>query len=66
MLYCIAVDISRLTVKLLSEELKCVKDWYVFGVALGIPVSELDCIKSRKPFALIRWRAGRSRCTVYG
>ena len=46
---CIAVDISRLTVKLLSEELKNVNDWYVFGVALGIPVSELDNIKVEKP-----------------
>ena len=36
--------------KLLSEELKNVYDWYVFGVALGIPVSKLDCIKSQKPF----------------
>ena len=54
---CIAVDISRLTVKLLSEELKCVNDWYVFGVALGIPVSELDCIKSRKPFDTVEsWK----------
>ena len=37
--------------KLLSEELKNVNDWYVFGVALGIPVSELDCIKVQQPYA---------------
>ena len=36
--------------KLLSEELKNVSDWYVFGVALGILVSELDCIKVQKPY----------------
>ena len=34
----------------LSEELKNVYDWYVFGVALGIPVSELDCIKVQQPY----------------
>ena len=44
------VDISRLTVKLLSEELRNVTDWYVFGVALGIPVRELDYIKVQQPY----------------
>ena len=33
------------TVELLVKELKDVTNWYVFGVALGIPVSKLDSIK---------------------
>ena len=33
------------TVELLVKELKDVTNWYVFGVALGIPVSKLDRIK---------------------
>ena len=34
------------TVELLVKELTKVTKWYVFGVALGVPVSELDCIES--------------------
>ena len=38
------VDIP-LSVELLVKELKNVTNWREFGVALGIPVSKLDCIK---------------------
>ena len=35
----------RPTVELLANELKDVTNWYEFGVALGIPLSNLDCIE---------------------
>ena len=41
----LSVDIPP-TVELLVKELNIVTDWYVFGVALGVPVSTLNCIKS--------------------
>ena len=43
------VDIPLPTVHLLVKELKEVKSWYMFGVALDIPVSELKAIRSSNP-----------------
>ena len=40
----LSVD-TPLSVELLVKELKDVTNWYVFGVSLGIPISQLDTIK---------------------
>ena len=37
---------TLLTVQLVIKELKTLDDWFVFGVALGVPVSELRKIES--------------------
>ena len=42
-------DIPPPTVHLLIKELKEVKDWYLFGVVLGIPVRQLQVIQLSKP-----------------
>ena len=49
-------DIPPPTVHLLVKELKEVKSWYMFGVALDIPVSQLDAIQSSNPHSEVeRW-----------
>ena len=49
-------DISPPSVHLLVKELKEVKDWYVFGVALDIPVRQLNAIQSSNPHGGVeRW-----------
>ena len=51
-------DIPLPTVHLLVKELKEVKSWYMFGVALDIPVSELKAIQSSNPQdGVERWLA---------
>ena len=50
------VDIPPPTVHLLVKELKEVVDWYMFGVALAIPVSQLNAIQSSNPqHGVERW-----------
>ena len=50
------VDIPPPTVHLLIKELKEVVDWYMFGVALAIPVSQLNAIQSSNPqHGVERW-----------
>ena len=49
-------DIPLPTVQLLFKELKEVKGWYVFGVALAIPVRKLNEIQSSNPHdGVERW-----------
>ena len=51
-------DIPPPTVHLLVKELKGVKSWYMFGVALDIPVNELNAIQSSNPQnGVERWLA---------
>lgn len=43
---------------MLVKELKEVNDWYMFGVALDIPVSQLNAIQSSNPHSGVeRWLA---------
>ena len=49
-------DIPVPTVQLLIKELNDVDDWYMFGVILGVPVSQLKKIKSSNPHGGVeRW-----------
>ena len=49
-------DIPPPSVHLLVKELKEVKDWYMFGVALATPVRKLNAIQSSNPHGGVdRW-----------
>ena len=46
---CVCVDVPPPTLEQLLTELKKLDDWFVFGMMLNVPVSELRKIESSNP-----------------